>query len=37
MSCYFEEQCISNRIKVDNDSEFINKALDKWAYETKYN
>ncbi len=24
---------LPNRIKVDNGSEFISKALDKWAYE----
>ncbi len=27
---------IPERIKVDNGSEFISRALDKWAYENKF-
>ncbi|GAB3330010.1 hypothetical protein GCM10027299_34230 [Larkinella ripae] len=26
---------VPNRIQVDNGSEFISKALDKWAYDNK--
>ena len=29
----FVKGVVLNRIKVDNGSEFISKALDKWAYE----
>ncbi len=30
-----EERCFPKRIKVDNGSEFISKALDKWTYSNK--
>jgi putative transposase len=35
--CYINQQFgrIPQRIKVDNGSEFISKALDKWAYENR--
>ena len=31
----YKEQCFPKRIQVDNGSEFISKALDKWAYDNK--
>jgi len=31
----FNEKILPERIQVDNGSEFISKALDKWAYENK--
>jgi putative transposase len=30
-----EQQAVPLRIQVDNGSEFISKALDKWAYDNK--
>lgn len=30
-----QEQALPNRIQVDNGSEFISKALDKWAYDNQ--
>lgn len=32
-----KEQCnaVPEKIRVDNGSEFISKALDRWAYETQ--
>jgi putative transposase len=33
--CKLIEQTVPQRIQVDNGSEFISKALDKWAYDNK--
>ncbi len=30
-----ENNAVAKRIQVDNGSEFISKALDKWAYDNK--